>query len=182
MNVRPGKWSALAALFCAPTFFNSLVFAQSPKGAIRLQVNDSTGVAMKASGILRNASTGTARNFETDTQGSFDFTDLAYGSYRLQVSQRGFNTETLAIDVQSPAPVSRTVTMKIGAQSAKIDVVETTPLAGTDLAEDQIPGLVQTATAVDLVSSGALNLSDFMNRKLNGVFINDMAGSSFQRM
>jgi len=180
VNLRPGKWSALGAAFCAPIFFISLVFAQSPKGEIRLQVNDSTGGPMKASGVLRNASAGTGRGFETDTQGSFDFTNLAYGSYRLQVSQRGFNTETLAIDVQSPTPVSRTVTMKIGAQSAKIDVVEATPLAGTDLAEDQIPGLVQTATAEDLASSGALNLSDFLNRKLNGVFINDMAGSSFQ--
>jgi hypothetical protein len=174
--------SVFRGLFCAPLFFGFFVLAQTPKGEIRLQVNDSTGAPMKASGILRIVSTGTARNFETDTQGSFDFTDLAYGSYRLQVSQRGFNTETLAIAVQSATPITRTVTMKIGAQSAKVDVVEATPLAGTDLAEDQIPGLVQTATAEDLKSSGALNLSDFMNRKLNGVFINDMAGSSFQRM
>ncbi|MDE3196694.1 MAG: TonB-dependent receptor, partial [Acidobacteriota bacterium] len=175
----PWKMSSVRALFFGPFFF-SFLLAQTPKGEIRLQVHDSTGAAMKASGILRNVSAGTVRNFETDAQGSYDFTDLAYGSYRLQVSQHGFNTETLEVNVESPAPLSRTVTLEIGAQSAQVDVVAATPLAGTDLTEDQVAGLVQTATAEDLDRSGAVNLSEFLNRKLNGVFINDMAGSSFQ--
>ena len=180
MISRPRKLFELAVLFCAPLFLGSSVFAQSPKGEIRLEVNDSSGASMKASGTLRNASTGAVRNFETDAQGLFDFVDLPYGSYRLQVSQRGFNAETLTIEVQSATPVSQTVTMRIGAQAAKVDVIAATPLAGTDLSEDQIPAPVQTATSQDLEKSGALNLSDFLNRRLNGVFINDMEGSSFQ--
>lgn len=175
MTLRPlirGIWIAL---------FSSLVLhAQSSGGEIRIDIKDSTGAGMRASGTLKNTANGAVRHFETDAGGSFDFTGLAYGSYRLQVSQSGFNTETLPIDVQSATPVSRTVIMTIGAQSAKVDVVAATPLAGTDLSEDQIPGPVQTATAQDIIGSGALNLSDFMNRRLNGVYINDMAGSSFQ--
>ena len=158
----------------------SILWAQPPSGEIRLQVNDSGGAAMQAAGKLTDSATGSVRNFQTDAKGAFDFSGLSFGRYRLQVSQSGFNTESATIDVPSATPVSHTVTMTIGAQSARVDVVASTPLAGTDLSIDQIPGPVQTATAEDITSSGALNLTELMNRRLNGVFLNDMAGSSFQ--
>ena len=61
-----------------------------------------------------------------------------------------------------------------------MNVVATTPLAGTDLATDQIAGPVQTATAADVEQSGALDLADFMNRRLNGVYLNEMQGNPYQ--
>ncbi len=154
--------------------------AQPPAGEIRLQVNDASGAAMQASGTLRNSATGAVRNFQTDAQGAFDFTGLAYGQYRLQVSQRGFNIESLSIDVSSAQPVSQKVTMSIGAQAAQVDVVASTPLAGSDLSAEQIPGPVQTATAEDIEASGTTNLTDFATRRLNGVYLNDMEGNPFQ--
>ena len=39
---------------------------------------------------------------------------------------------------------------------------------------------IQTATAADIDNSGALDLSDFMNRRLNGVYLNEMQGNPFQ--
>src|SRR5580700_6012524 len=95
------------------------LLAQPPSGEIRLQVNDSSGAAMQASGTLRNSATGIVRNFQTDSKGAFDFTGLTYGRYRLLVSERGFNAESVSIDVPSATPVSRSVTMSIGAQSAQ---------------------------------------------------------------
>ena len=59
-------------------------------------------------------------------------------------------------------------------------MVSETPLAGTDLQINQIAAPVQTATAADIENSGALDLADFMNRQLNGVFINEMQGNPFQ--
>src|SRR5580704_8715984 len=79
----------------------ALLQAQLPSGEIRLQVNDSSGAAMQASGTLRNGTTGAVRNFQTDAKGAFDFTGLTYGRYRLQVSERGFNGESVSIDVSS---------------------------------------------------------------------------------
>ncbi len=49
---------------------------------------------------------------------------------------------------------------------SKVDVVETMLLPGVDLAPNQIAAPVQTATAEDVEKSGALDLSDFMNRVL----------------
>jgi outer membrane receptor protein involved in Fe transport len=175
------KKAIIPALCWAFLFLTPPIFAQSvPNGEIRLQVNDSSGAAMQASGTLRNIATGAVRNFQTDAKGTFDFTGLAFGPYRLEVAQSGFNTEAVSINLQSAEPVSRAITMTIGEQSARVEVVAETPLAGTNLSLYQIPGAVQTATAEDLATSGALNLVDFMNRRLNGVFLNDMAGSSFQ--
>jgi hypothetical protein len=60
------------------------------------------------------------------------------------------------------------------------DVVATTPLAGTDLEHRSDCGPVQTATAADVENSGALDLADFMNRRLNGVYLNEMQANPFQ--
>src|SRR6187402_3800851 len=58
----------------------------------------------------------------------------------------------------------------------KVEVIETTPLPGLDLKLEQIPAPVQTAVSADVEASGALDLSDFLNRRFTGVFVNEMSG------
>ena len=65
-------------------------------------------------------------------------------------------------------------------QASKIDVVAPTALPGTDLALDEIPAPVQTASARDLQQSGSLDLSDLLNRRLDGVHINENQANPFQ--
>jgi outer membrane receptor protein involved in Fe transport len=154
--------------------------AQSPTGEIRLAVKDPSGAAMSASGTLQSLAGGPQRRFQADAQGTYTFSALPYGRYRLEVSAAGFATQSALIDVRSGTPISRIVTMAIGAQSSTVDVVAATPLVGTDLAINQIAGPVQTATASDIVNSGALDLADFMNRRLNGVYVNEMQENPFQ--
>jgi len=154
--------------------------AQNPSGEIRVQVKDPSGAAMQASGKLVGSGPGVQRSFQTDALGTYTLGNLPYGRYRLEISKDGFVTQSLQIDVQSAAPIARAVTMVLGGQAAKVDVVSETPLAGTDLQINQIAAPVQTATATDIENSGALDLADFMNRQLNGVFINEMAGNPFQ--
>ena len=158
----------------------ALLRAQPPTGEIRLEVKDPSGAAVQASGTLRRVPGGLDRTFQTDAKGTFGFHDLPYVRYRLEVSKAGFVTQSELIDVQSATPVSRAIAMTIGVQSSKVDVVATTPLAGTDLSINQIAGPVQTATAADVQSSGALDLADFMNRRLNGVYLNEMQANPFQ--
>lgn len=59
-------------------------------------------------------------------------------------------------------------------------VVGTTPLPGVEQPVDRIPAPVQTSTARDLERSGALDLSDYANRRLQGVHVNEMQGNPFQ--
>src|SRR5579862_7202525 len=154
--------------------------AQQPAGEIDLEVKDETGAAMEAIGRLKNLAGGVDQSFETNARGKFAFQHLSYGRYRLEVSRSGFATQSVLIDVQSGAAVSRTIILPLAPQASRIDVVAATPLAGTDLALDDIPSPVQTATAHDIEQSGSLDLADYLNRRLNGVHINENQENPFQ--
>ncbi len=168
------------ALVAAFFFQLSAAQGQPARGEIRLQVKDPSGAAVEASGSLQNLGAGSVREFQTDSQGQISLKDLPFGRYRVQVSKSGFAAQAIVVNVQSAAPITRVLSLQIGAQASKVDVVSQTPLAGTELSIDQIAAPVQTATAADIENSGALDLSDFMNRRLNGVSINEMAGNPFQ--
>ena len=135
---------------------------------------------MQASGKIRNATARLERAFQTDSHGHYTFPGLPFGRYRLEISRSGFATQLVSIDVRSAAPVSRMVTMPLANTRSHVNVVAPTPVAGTDLTTDQIAGPVQIATAADVENSGALDLADFMNRRLNGVYLNEMQGNPFQ--
>ena len=64
--------------------------------------------------------------------------------------------------------------------ASSITVIAATPLPGVDLDRDQVAAPVQTADQLDIENSGAVNLSDFMNRRLNGVYLNEVQGNPFQ--
>jgi len=70
---------------------------------------------------------------------------------------------------QLPAPLIFNVT-----------VVGNTPLQGSDLPIDRIAAPVQTATERDIERSGALDITDFLNRRLNAVHVNEIQGNPFQ--
>ncbi|HTS28843.1 MAG TPA: TonB-dependent receptor [Bryobacteraceae bacterium] len=157
-----------------------LSHAQSPGGEIRLEVKDPSGAAMPASGRLENLRSGAETSFQSGANGTFTLGNLSYGRYRLVISSPGFTTQSLLVEVQSSRPVLRTITMALGMESAKVDVVAATPLAGSGLSALEIPAPVQSATARDLNNSGSLELSDFLNRRLNGVNINENQENPFQ--
>ena len=168
----------LLSLALAITFF---LQAQTPAGELRIQVEDPSGAPMEASGSLRNNVTGADRAFETDTQGFYAFTGVPPGAYKLEISRAGFATQTLSLDVKSDKPVLRTVKLSLAsAPQSSLEVVDTMPLAGVDLSLDQIAASVQTATQADIEKAGALDLPDFMSRRLNGVYLNEMQGNPFQ--
>jgi len=147
---------------------------QAPAGEIRLTVQDSSGVPTRAVAQLNGA------RYETDAQGQRAFRNLAYGRYQVRVSQDGFAPEEFVVTVNSPTPVLRTVKLTIGTAATSITVVGTTPLSGVGVAPGQLPVTVQSAAALDLERTGATNLSDFLNRRLNGVFVNEIQGNPFQ--
>src|SRR5277367_4049450 len=113
-------------------FVTAILWGQAPQGEIRLQVKDPSGAPMQASGILQSIGGGAVRDFQTDAQGNVVLGSLPFGQYRVQVSKSGFTTQSFAINVPSAAPVTRAITMAVGVQTAKVDVVSETPLGGTD--------------------------------------------------
>src|SRR5579875_3329592 len=135
------------------------------RAQITIEVRDSSGAALPAAGTIESAAGGERRPFQTDSTGVYSLENPAPGRYRVTISKDGFAPQSFSIDVQPGSPV---------------EVVAPTPLPGTDLALDQIPAPVQTATAGDLERSGALDLSDFLNKRLDGVHINQNQENPFQ--
>jgi outer membrane receptor protein involved in Fe transport len=129
---------------------------------------------MRASGTLDNQA------FKTDAQGQYDFQNVAPGRRRLKVSAPGFATQVISVEVGAGATVNQNVKLELAGGASRVDVVETTPLAGANLTKEQIAAPVQTATASDVQSSGAIDLSQLLNRRMSGVYLNDMLGNPFQ--
>jgi outer membrane receptor protein involved in Fe transport len=65
-------------------------------------------------------------------------------------------------------------------EAPRVDVISTTPLPSLGTAKEEIAAPVQTATSRDLDRSQASDLTDFMNRNLGGVHINDVQNNPVQ--
>jgi outer membrane receptor protein involved in Fe transport len=96
------------------------------------------------------------------------------------VSRDGFETRTLQLDIHASVPLSKAVVLKVKNISTAITVVAITPLGGDTLPLNQSPVPVQELTATDISNSNALDLTDAMNKRLNGVYINENAGNPFE--
>ena len=182
VNMRlPSAGAKTRIAFCSLALLgaSAALWAQSATGQIRVEVKDPSGAGMEASGRLQSLAAGVDQAFDTDGQGGYAFQSLPYGRYRLEISKNGFATQSILIDLKSGS-VSRTVTMALAAQAQRIDVVGATPLPGTDLPLNELAIPVQTASARDLEQSGALDLSDLLNKRLNGVHINENQENPYQ--
>jgi outer membrane receptor protein involved in Fe transport len=148
-------------------------------GQIDLEVKDPSGTAVPATGKLSRLSAGIVQSFETDAAGKYTFSGLVSGRYRLEVAASGFSAQAVLVDVEA-APVRLPVELRVSSETARVDVVAATPLPGVELLLEQVAGQVQTVTTADLEQSGAVNLSDVMTRRLNGVFVNEIQNNPFQ--
>src|SRR3954468_19287157 len=175
-----GASAPLACVLSCLLAAGSAVRAQTRNATLRVEVRDPSGHGMKVSGRLRNLSAGSEFEFDTDREGRRAFSSLPAGRYRVEVVKSGFATQSVVLELESGAAISRVFTMALAPVASKIDVIATTPLPGTDLPVDDIPAPVQTASARDISQSGSLELADFLNRRLQGVHINENQGNPFQ--
>ncbi|MBL8191504.1 MAG: TonB-dependent receptor [Acidobacteria bacterium] len=170
-------------LFAAGSFVqarHSIISQQQSNGELRVEVKDPAGKELVAAGTLTNLATGVSRSFQTDAQGRFTLSGLSFGRYRLEVSQTGFAAQSVLVEVQSAVPVVRSVTLTLGGLAFNVDVIASTPLPGADLGADEIAAPVQAAPAADVRSSNALDVSDFLNRRLKAVNLNEIQGNPYQ--
>lgn len=65
-------------------------------------------------------------------------------------------------------------------ETATVQVVGTTPLAGVGVPAAQVPAAVQSVSGERIADSGALHLGEFMARQLPGVNINETQGNPLQ--
>ncbi|MEO6830332.1 MAG: TonB-dependent receptor, partial [Acidobacteriaceae bacterium] len=174
------RTASLVFLLC---LFVPLATAQiSPShrrvGAIDLHVEDPSGAALRASGVLTGQ--GVARSFQTDAGGAASLSGLAFGKYQLKLSSGGFASGTLPVDVDSTSPISKEIILSLQGATTNIKVFSTMPIGPLLQSRDQIPVPVQGLTEKELETSNALELTDLMTRRLTSVYVNSNAGNPFQ--
>lgn len=110
----------VVVLYVHPT---TLLFSQST-GSIRGTVSDSTAsIVPGASVVVVNAATALSRKGETNGEGLFVFPDLPIGSYTLEISKPGFQTEKRdAINLLTGQVLGLNITLTIGSQSESVTV------------------------------------------------------------
>lgn len=163
----------LLLLILATSFVN----AQNV-GSIHLQVKDSSGAGLRAIGTLSGPHY--LQQFSTNAAGFHDFSSLVFGHYRLEVVRNGFATEHRVIEVRSGEPVTQNVTLTVSSITSSVTVFSETPIGRADQRADQIPVPVQGVTAEQIQDSNALDIADTLNKRLNGVYINENQNNPFQ--
>lgn len=148
-------------------------------GDLRITVTDSSGGAVAAAGTVESLFSNLRRNFRTDALGVRTIEGLPAGRYRVRIVKDGFAAHTAIVEVAGGV-VEHAAGLAVGSAGYAVSVVSVTPLAGLDRAVDEIPAPTQTATDRDLDASGALDISAFLNRRLNNVYVNEIQGNPMQ--
>jgi outer membrane receptor protein involved in Fe transport len=161
------------------------VLAQSSNGStntgeVRFQVRDVKGQPLQARGTLSGPAPGDIRGVETAPDGSLSLSNLAFGHYQLILSRSGFTSQTIDIQLRTKTPLTRNVTLLVGGPSTTISVIASTPISALDLPLSDVPLPVQTLTSQTIEDANAIDLTDVMKRRLNGVYVNENQNNPFQ--
>ena len=80
--------------------------------------------------------------------------------------------------IQSPAPAPSDVASNV--PTTRLNVVATTPLAGTGIDADKVPASVTTVSAGEVDRNRSLNVTDTLQQRVPGIVVNEVAGNPFQ--
>ena len=155
------------------------LYGQS-RGEIRLHVKDSTGHPLQTRGTLHGPVAGASRAVESAADGSITIPDLPFGRYQLDLGQTGFASQTIDFQVRSSTPITRNVTLLVGGVSTNINVIASSPIGTLNVPLSDVPVPVQTLTSQTIEDTNAIDLTDAMKRRLNGVYVNENQNNPFQ--
>ncbi len=161
----------------------SVAVAASAQSAstLRLNVRDTQGRAVStARGTLYGPSAGTSRPVETASDGSITADNLLPGRYTLQLGAPGFAAQRVEYTIRSQSPLTRDITLAVGGTNASVTVIASTPVGAPDVPLCDVPVPVQTLSAQTLEDTNAIDLTDTLKRRLNGVYVNENQDNPFQ--
>src|ERR1700752_3957331 len=159
---RSTRFYLLAFLCVSVCFTSANLPAQTTlsTGSINGTVTDSTGAVVSGAKVLiTSTSTGRKADLTSDPSGAFTTGPLAPGSYKVDVSAKGFSTlsQTVVVQVGNTATVN--ARLEVGQESTVVEVQGSTVQVNTDQATVQ----------------GVLTSSQIENLPVNGRNFLDLA-------
>ncbi len=107
--------------------------AQGTAGSVSGSVTDPTGAIVPGATVqIINSVSGYTRTAKTDSNGQYRFFNVPFNPYRITVTDTGFQSATLGIDVNSTVPVASLVKLDVAGAATSITVVDN----GADLVEN----------------------------------------------
>ena len=148
------KLLVLALLACMPVLTTRLSAQSAAVSQISGVVQDATGASVPAAHLtITNTATSAARSVDAAADGSYTFTNLVVGPYKLQVTKDGFSTFNqtgIVLQVNSNPQIN--VSLKVGTVSEQVEVQ-----ANAAMVETQSTGVGQVIDqrrVVDLPLNG----------------------------
>lgn len=136
------------------TLAGSRALAQADQGAITGYIQDTTGAVIpNAQVTLTNVDTALVLSTKTDTSGSYVFSPIKIGRYKLTASAPGFSSttqENIQVHVQGRAQVN--VQLKPGEATTSVTVTEAPPLLQTE--EGSTGQVIESKTINDTPLNG----------------------------
>jgi len=175
----------LSGVLCA-----ALSFAQSSSnsGTIRGTVQDPSGAVVAMATVeIQNPVSQYTQTVHTDSQGTFQISNLPFNNYHLVVSIAGFQPDLEDVDIRSSVPTTLKIRLRIGTAATTVDVVsngadlvENDSTAHTDVDRglfDKLPLESTTSSLSSLVTLSTPGVSADSNGLFHG--LGDHASNSF---
>src|SRR5579864_7361326 len=146
-KLRRTPYLALAVIL---TFFVVAGARAQSTGSMTGTVSDPSGAAVpEATVTVTNTGTTQTRTVQTNTSGVFSFPELPIGSYTMQISKTGFQTQKRsATELLTGQTIGIDVTLKVGSQVESIEVTTETLQVQTSTSE--VASTVDQQQMVDL--------------------------------
>jgi hypothetical protein len=183
---RPGL-SRISVLFFSLLFMVSGAVAQGTSGVVGGTVVDPSGAVVPgATVVLASPVSGYTRTSTSAANGQFKFYNVPFNTYRVTVTQAGFQTSSLSVEVNSVVPSALLVKLGVAGASSSVtvetgsDLVETDSTFHTDVDRTMIDKMPLESASSSLSSIVTLS-SPGVSADSNGLFhgLGDHAENSF---
>ncbi|HLV87507.1 MAG TPA: carboxypeptidase regulatory-like domain-containing protein [Candidatus Sulfotelmatobacter sp.] len=146
--------AAIVALLCGSMLAQSTVGTGSIVGTV---TDPSGAVVSNAKITITNLGTAAAQSLTSNSAGAFNSGPLAPGTYKVQISGKGFNTVTQTVTVEVGNIASANAKMTLGQESTTIEVQASELQVNTEQATVQG---VLTSTQIDNLPVNGRNFLD----------------------
>jgi hypothetical protein len=121
---------------------------------VQVTVNDPSGAAVAGATVtIGNKVTGYEKSNTTDNSGTAQFTNIPFHRYHMQVTVGGFQTASQDVEVRSGVPTVVKFSLSIATSTESVevhsdsgDIVESVPMAHTDVDSNLFTKLPETGT------------------------------------
>ena len=150
-----GRYFVLGAFFAIVLLCSATTaHAQLPTGTILGVIKDSSGAVVPGADVtVTRVDTGVSRTSKTEADGSYRFAALPVGTYEVQASAMGFETQNrkgLVLEVTQEAVVD--FSLNVGLQSQSVTVTAAIPLVNTT--SSSVGSTVTQQSVADLPLNG----------------------------